>query len=690
MREQPSTLHFGRLITIHKGDTPVTRKPNFAKLVLGVFVLALLFIGTFAFTTAPRSTAQDKSQQAEAPLAPTPIPPPPSPPPAVTNVFEISDGNSRDFEVPFADDWNTINPANGLNFDGQAGNDQIGTFINDTNPLTDRIFTGGSSKDFQDIQGNWLNKIGSVPDKDEIDHAFAALYIDNSPTCGSTSTCGHRVLVFGGDRHATNGDANIGFWFFQNSIGVDTTAGTFSGVHKNGDLFIVSAFTQGGGTSIVDVYNWVGTPDPLNPTQTNLDRCNALSGVLDNSGDDTICKVTSAGKAFGIVNPFDLAGAFGLGWPYTFKGAATCATGPCPAQKGAFYEGGLDLDLFQNLAGECFSSFLLETRSSQSVDAVLKDFVLGSFQQCGITCSKVAAPTTVCEGNETTYTYQANNPNSPVAITVSLIDDNETASTADDIDVIASDGGPDVTVASEGGVPMTVTIQPASSSPTYTRTKALTLTGAVQCVSDPTKFNCHLNTLTVHVTNQTGVTDCTSVAEVQVLPNPTVSVNSPEVCDGNSATITATPSPAGTYTYKWTVPNGVTDPGDVDHFSASVAGTYSVEITNGSGCKGTGFGTLSVVGNPTVSITGDETCSSDNSLLLTAAVTGGSGTITYSWTVPGGVTNPGNSATANATLPGNYAVHVTRGNAACPGDAHLHVGLCAGTSTPGPLPTPTP
>ena len=35
----------------------MTKKPNFAKCILGVFVLALLFIGTWATTHAPRTTA---------------------------------------------------------------------------------------------------------------------------------------------------------------------------------------------------------------------------------------------------------------------------------------------------------------------------------------------------------------------------------------------------------------------------------------------------------------------------------------------------------------------------------------------------------------------------------------------------------------------------------------------------------
>ena len=61
---------------------------------------------------------------------------------------------------------------------------------------------------------------------------------------------------------------------------------------------------------------------------------------------------------------------------------------------------------------------------------------------------------------------------------------------------------------------------------------------------------------------------------------PTVSVNSPTVCTSLPATLTATPGIAGTYSYAWSYPVGVSNPGNVDHFDTTVAGTYSVIITN--------------------------------------------------------------------------------------------------------------
>jgi hypothetical protein len=62
-------------------------------------------------------------------------------------------------------------------------------------------------------------------------------------------------------------------------------------------------------------------------------------------------------------------------WQYTPKFGSA---GTFPS--GSFFEGGVNLSEL-GLAG-CFSSFLAETRSSPSIDATLKDFVLGAFAPC--------------------------------------------------------------------------------------------------------------------------------------------------------------------------------------------------------------------------------------------------------------------------------------------------------------------
>src|SRR5213595_366614 len=86
----------------------------------------------------------------------------------------------------------------------------------DPAPLS--IFTGGGSKDEKDIT-QWLWKNGSVPDKDDLVEAFAALYV-GAP---GSARAGHEIVYFGANRLAVDGDAQIGFWFLQNPVGLGGT-----------------------------------------------------------------------------------------------------------------------------------------------------------------------------------------------------------------------------------------------------------------------------------------------------------------------------------------------------------------------------------------------------------------------------------------------------------------------------------
>ncbi|MFD3000246.1 T9SS type A sorting domain-containing protein, partial [Pontibacter toksunensis] len=78
-----------------------------------------------------------------------------------------------------------------------------------------------------------------------------------------------------------------------------------------------------------------------------------------------------------------------------------------------------------------------------------------------------------------------------------------------------------------------------------------------------------------------------------IYPVPTVGVvASPSRCVGTTPTVTITASPTGglaPYTYVWTVPAGAANPGNVASFDATVAGRYSVVVTDYRGCMGTGY-----------------------------------------------------------------------------------------------------
>jgi gliding motility-associated-like protein len=79
-----------------------------------------------------------------------------------------------------------------------------------------------------------------------------------------------------------------------------------------------------------------------------------------------------------------------------------------------------------------------------------------------------------------------------------------------------------------------------------------------------------------------------------------VTVNNPIICETGTATIVATNSIPGNYSYIWTVPNGVINPGNVASFSTSTAGIYSVEVTNTTTNETSlGSGTVSITPNVT-------------------------------------------------------------------------------------------
>jgi len=98
-----------------------------------------------------------------------------------------------------------------------------------------------------------------------------------------------------------------------------------------------------------------------------------------------------------------------------------------------------------------------------------------------------------------------------------------------------------------------------------------------------------LTTTTYTVTGTDGLgCAATQNATITVNPLPTVSLGNTNFCTGATATLNATASPAGSYTYNWTVPAGATPPGNVASFSTSTAGNYKVFITSATtNCQST-------------------------------------------------------------------------------------------------------
>jgi len=152
---------------------------------------------------------------------------------------------------------------------------------------------------------------------------------------------------------------------------------------------------------------------------------------------------------------------------------------------------------------------------------------------------------------------------------------------------------------------------------------------------------------------------------ITVNSTPSVTVNSPSVCQGATATVTATPVILGSYSYSWNVPSGVINPGNTTSFSTNVAGNYSVIITNTvSGCTSTSAsGAVTVFQVPSVTV--NSTPGLQGTTVLVTAVPSSNGSFTYTWNVPSGVLNPGNVSSFSTSTSGIYSVIITDNLTGC-------------------------
>ena len=285
--------------------------------------------------------------------------------------FEL-DRNTEDTGTA-GEDWNTIYAASPAG--GGLGTTAANAFAfiqdnaggaNDTS-----IATGGGTKDDLDIPG-WEFTTGNPVDKDDLLSGYAARYGDH--------------LYFGADRYAGNGSAQMGIWFFQEEVAPDpANPGHFIGEHTDGDVLVLSDFVNGGAATNIRVFQWEAG-GPINGT------LRLIAGTADIPADCIGFPPKIPGVAAG--DPFcatvNVANV-NVPWPFFPKGAkGNPPPGGFAVPPGQLYEGGIDL-AFLNLDDQCFSSFMIETRSSPSVDAVLKDFVGGGFESCETTLSTTAS-----------------------------------------------------------------------------------------------------------------------------------------------------------------------------------------------------------------------------------------------------------------------------------------------------------
>ncbi|MDX1406676.1 MAG: hypothetical protein R3330_01050, partial [Saprospiraceae bacterium] len=203
----------------------------------------------------------------------------------------------------------------------------------------------------------------------------------------------------------------------------------------------------------------------------------------------------------------------------------------------------------------------------------------------------------------------------------------------------------------------------SGASPTPSTTSGSSATGpfTVEYSSSGVK------TVSLTVTDAVGTTSVYT-ENITVNDNPTVSVTADDqtICDGGVAVLTANVSGAGSgdTTFQWQYNDvggaGWTNVGsDQDTYTTPTLtpGTYEyrVIVTRGTGCEGTSTPiTVTVLSDPTVSITPSATSYCEGqTALLTANVSGGTGTTTYQWqyndTGGGGWTNVGTNSSTYTT-----------------------------------------
>jgi hypothetical protein len=255
-------------------------------------------------------------------------------------------------------DWDSIFDADGSELSLPNGFSDPGfekDFLNNGGSFltsdTSTFATG--SKDTLPISGWQCNFDNNVNSKIDVMNAYAVAYTDGEDD----------FMYFALERNTNTGDANVGFWFLQDAVGCSSSGGAqdFTGAHTDGDVLVVSAFSNGGTVSTINVYRWDGddATGSLNPTP--------IASGADCRGNLLTDDACAAANTAPITTPW-LTSNFKDKVGHDLRTAE-------------FFEGGINLTNL-DLGGKCFSSFLGDTRSSTSLTATLFDFAGGTTGSC--------------------------------------------------------------------------------------------------------------------------------------------------------------------------------------------------------------------------------------------------------------------------------------------------------------------
>jgi len=258
---------------------------------------------------------------------------------------------------------------------------------------------------------------------------------------------------------------------------------------------------------------------------------------------------------------------------------------------------------------------------------------------------------------------------SDITYTVVVSDDNNCSSTPANVTVsVGSNLQPTISGPSElcmgtSNVKYVVN-NPSSSSSTFTWTS----TGDVTIGTDngsEVYINIGNSGGSLTVKETTSTCNGQGVSTIVVNPTPTLSVTSAsvEMCQGVGATLEASGSGGnGGYVFNWSPTNQV---GSNINVNPSSDQTYTVTITDAKGCtdpNGTKQVSVIVNPNPTLSVASSnvEMCQGVPAT-LTANATGGTGTMTYTWSPVTDVTPSsgiGSTITVNPSSDRTYTVSI--------------------------------
>lgn len=288
--------------------------------------------------------------------------------PAPADLFEITDANIVDESAP-APDWGSLfyrtptgragAPVSITTAAGLTGTSFVQDLMSES-PLPSppctagkkgdlSVFTGAGSDKNGDPIPEWTYASGSVPVKDDITNLYGT---------SATDTNAHRIIYFGFERAANNGDSHVDVEFLQAPMGQERTgtdargcpSGHFTGSRTVGDMLVVLDFQNGGTNGLAGIRLWDGSAYVVPAVPVSA----GIAGLWHNQDNSIACG----------------------DWNCLGPNASVIST----LATNTFIEGFVDATAL-GLTG-CFSSFNAKSRSAHSYTSELKDIAFGEFNTC--------------------------------------------------------------------------------------------------------------------------------------------------------------------------------------------------------------------------------------------------------------------------------------------------------------------